>query len=127
MQTYIELEKLRLNDPGCVKLTLFGEMNGLQIAPIILIPFVENSFKHGAGQSSKDFYLTAVLFVKDSILKFVLENNIPDSAKTKKQASTQAGIPNVKRRLDLLYPQKYNLQIQENDNKFKVDLELELS
>jgi len=127
MQTYIELERLRLNDPSCVKFAVSGVMDDLQIAPIILIPFVENSFKHGAGQSSNNFYLTVDLSINDTFLKFMLENNIPDSIKNKNQNSTRVGIANVRRRLELLYQAKHKLQIQEIDNKFKVYLELDLS
>jgi len=127
MQTYIELEKLRLNDPDCVKFKLADAISDQFIAPIILIPFLENSFKHGAGYSSNDFYLKAELAVKDTVLKFSLENNIPKAYDETKRNSTQAGIPNVKRRLDLIYAGKYILNIRKNNNKFRVDLEMDLS
>jgi len=92
---------------------------------MLLIPFVENAFKHGVaiGQTS-DIYIAILL--SDNSLIFTCTN--PKYAAVKKMEDEKSGIglENVKRRLDLLYPDKHNLQISDNEGKYIVKLEIDL-
>ena len=92
---------------------------------ITLIPFVENAFKHGVGLIH-DPAITIRLHVKDNILYFSVNNKYNDSSTETRDNIKGIGLPNVKRRLNLLYQKNYTLQISEKDGLFSVSLELNL-
>lgn len=96
------------------------------IAPMLFIPFVENAFKHGVaiGQTS---FINIAIGLEDKKLIFTCEN--PDYSTIKKMDEEKSGIglENVKRRLDLVYPGRHKLQIDEAEGKYSVYLQIELS
>lgn len=119
---YIELQKLRLVNPEIVELDIHVEAQGKKIAPMILIPFVENAFKH-LDKENKEGKLQFELMANRKQLIFKASNLVSTRTKAKKM-DTQGGIglTNVKRRLELIYKDRFDLQI-ENDNKlFRVKL-----
>lgn len=126
LENYISLERLRLREDCSIKIGVTGDLSGKAIAPMLLIPFVENSFKHGVGAVG-DFVVTIELKVTNEKLTFTVKNNLPpDSGTGNKSPSTKSGLKNVKRRLELLYPQGHRLRIKEKDKTFKVCLEITL-
>lgn len=123
---YIELEKLRHGSRLQLKVDTSGDLEEFLIVPMILNPFLENSFKHGIAESLNEPYLSMEIAVTPTgDLRFYIEN----SFETKKTATKSAGIgiENVKRRLQLLYPDKHQLTIDKKDNLFVVDLKMTLS
>ena len=122
IKDYIELEKMRFNNTLAIKFDSNIGTNNFKIAPMLLIPFVENSFKHGAIISGK-LGIDISLFCKNKTLYFTIENT---KLKTEHKADG-IGLENIKKRLDLLYKDNYVLKIDDNINIFKVDLELNLS
>ena len=124
IQNYIDLEKIRLTDKSDVQLHIEGEISNVQIAPMLLIPFIENSFKHGIN-TIHDNFIHIFIHISDEHLSFDIQNSIP--AKKMKRISTKTGLDNTQRRLDLLYKNQYDLTITAESNTFKVHLELELA
>ncbi len=96
-----------------------GETSGVTIAPMILIPFVENAFKYGIDHKSKSVILIH-LAIEEKRLKFVIQNTIYKRG----EESMGMGISNVSRRLNLIYGKKHSLDIDETGDAFKVVLEI---
>ena len=92
---------------------------------MLLIPFVENAFKHGISLSKKSF-IKLNLQVNEQYLKFRIENTIHRKKDNDNETDSGLGLENVKRRLELLYPGKYNLEIKEDQNIFQVNLEIKI-
>jgi two-component system LytT family sensor kinase len=117
----ILLNKLRYADNEAKVLFAYPEQTeGILIAPMLFIPFVENAFKHGVaiGRSSQ---IDISIFVANKQLTFSCENTIYSVKKMDDEVSG-IGLENVKRRLDLLYPGKYGLFIKTDDNRYIVNL-----
>ncbi len=123
VKSYIELQRLRLSNPNIVKSEILIDNATAMISPMLLIPFVENTFKH-ADITSENAIIEFKLELKNNRLFFNVVNNIGNR---KKDETTGVGLKNVKRRLDLLYPNNHKLEIRNEDNKFHVELELNLS
>jgi len=123
INNYIELEKIRHDDSFNVKTYFPKDVSGIKIAPLILFPFVENAFKHGLKQTNNDF-ITMKLDITSPKIEFNVKNYKHDITvagdKTKK--SRGLGLKNVQERLDLLYQNRYDLQISTENNIFDVNL-----
>lgn len=124
MENYIALQKLRMYDDVDIRFDIKGLVADKRIAPMLLIPFIENAFKHGLQQNAQS-YIHVLLEVKGQGLYFKTANPfLPSQAKDK---TSGIGIQNVKRRLALLYPKNHTLTISEADNNYIVELELRLN
>ncbi|MCW3804936.1 sensor histidine kinase [Plebeiibacterium marinum] len=125
INNYIELEKIRHDDSFNVRTDFPEDLTGIKIAPLVLFPFVENAFKHGLKQTNNDF-ITMQLMVTATKIQFNINNYIHNikvsEAKTKK--SNGLGLKNVRERLELLYLNRYDLQISTNNNIFDVKLKI---
>ena len=126
LNNYIELQKLRLDSKIRFDFTIDGEFSELQIAPMLLIPFVENAFKHGVN-SEQDSNIRISIEANESELHFIVANNKVDIRSGIKENSGGLGIENTKHRLALIYPSKHLLTIKETENDFIVSLHINLS
>lgn len=125
MHDFIDLQKLRISNTD-VDFTVNGDTATRQIAPLLLMTFVENAFKYGVSSHSHSFIRIA-LTVTAGTLEFYCSNKIHVN-KTKTLADREGtGIANVKQRLQLLYPGKHQLMIDTADNNFVVQLIIQLS
>ena len=124
LQSYIELERLRVKDPDSVEYSLNGYIGNLKIAPMLLIPLVENAFKHGDRKASKP-NIVIKLEISGNKLTFNVCNVIPRQA-IEKDNSTGIGLANLKKRLDIIYKKKYKLITSDEKGKYRSHLELEL-
>lgn len=126
VKNYLDLEKIRQGDRCDIQFNLKGDLNGQQIAPLLFIPFIENSFKHGVNNQIGTGFVHIDLEVNGKDLELKVTNG---KSKQKEPSSQPGGIglKNVKRRLDLIYPKKHILNIQEQNDAFEVDLKLDLS
>jgi two-component system, LytTR family, sensor kinase len=124
---YIDLEKLRFGDRLKINTDLDGNVDGLMIAPLLLLPFVENSFKHGASTDLKSPFINIRTGVRDNILRFFISNSNGSEAGKNEGYKEGIGLKNVKRRLELLYPGKHSLEIVQKNDIFDVNLTLELN
>ncbi len=121
LQSYVYLERLRADETLKVEFEVTGENSDLRVAPLLYIAFIENAFKHGSKSRSDDPYIHIVfdLSHNDRVI-FTIENRVdPHPAPVQ---SGGFGLSNVKKRLDLLYPGKYILNIQESSSVYKVEL-----
>jgi len=126
IRTYILMEQNRFGDRLDVALNIQGNMNDKFIAPLILLPFVENGFKHGTSKMSEQAWMSLELLVKDSELKFKLINGKPTHSDKSTVSPSGIGLANVQKRLGLLYPQGHELRITEDDSTFIVSLMVQL-
>lgn len=124
LQDYIELEKLRFGEEMSVFFEVHGESEGLQIAPMLLIPFVENSFKHSVTGGNEKIWIHLEITIKSSVFHFQIRNSLHQVAldNPEKTKAGGIGLKNVRRRLDLLYKNRYSLDIQQNTDSFSVNL-----
>ncbi len=129
IENYLNLEKLRLTKNFDVTFDSTGEAGTKTIAPLLFIPFIENTFKHGASHQIKNSFIHIYLEVRESSVIFTCENSKPEflPALQPQRKSGGIGLTNVKRRLDLLYPKKNSLDIEDSPEKYKVTLVVTLN
>jgi len=123
LQNYLNLQKTRLTDETEVIFTVTGNYYSLEIAPLLLLVFVENAFKYGISTEDKETILID-LKIKESRFYFKVSNS--KVSLMNEESSTGIGLKNVKTRLDLIYGSKHSLLIAENEDSFEVNLEIEL-
>ncbi|MDZ7716440.1 MAG: histidine kinase [Balneolaceae bacterium] len=131
LKDFIELQKLRLEERGEVSLEIDGNPQNYKIAPLLLVAFVENSFKHSMRSEVDDIYIGFSLKIKDGRLYFESKNTFsesdgPDPIGTNER-ETGIGLKNVRKRLQLLYEGKHDLEISKDENYFHVKLNLDLT
>jgi two-component system LytT family sensor kinase len=122
VQSFVELQKLRFKDGASVEIKINGEIDGQQIVPLILISFVENAFKHGVANDPAD-PIRINIISNQKILHFSVSNK---KNKTNKDAMGGVGLNNVERRLQLLYPERYKLNIVNSATHYTTELMLDL-
>ena len=126
LKNYINLQLLRFGDTVRFNLFLSGDPQGYAIEPMLLIPFVENAFKHGTANVD-DPAIEVIVVVDNSLGRLELKamNNV---SRQKKRSNSDSGIglANVRRRLTLMYPGKYTISVQETDEFYTVNLVINL-
>ncbi|MBA6151431.1 sensor histidine kinase [Gelidibacter maritimus] len=127
IENYILLSKLQVEGRGEVTFEIGNIPSNYRIAPLILSVFIENAFKHSVSSQSKDISIVIDIKVSDNgILHFICNNSYL------KQSNTQSldngiGLENVRKRLELIYPNCHTLKIDTNNNLYNVDLTIDLS
>jgi hypothetical protein len=121
---YIELQKLRLGNTVTLKFEITNDHSGKSIAPLLLIPFIENAFKHGVNPE-EDSSININIQINQQKLFLHTQNNlvVPENSNEEKSG---IGLENAEKRLALLYPGRYQLNIQKTDQLFTVDLSIDL-
>ena len=122
VQSYVELQKLRFKDGAAVEININGEVDGQKIIQLILISFVENAFKHGVANDPED-PIKINITANKKILHFSVTNRKNTS---NKDAMGGVGLNNVERRLQLLYPDRYKLNIVNSATHYTSELMLNL-
>ncbi len=125
IQDYIELEKLRYGDYLDVKLETRGDLARVHLPPLLLLPFIENAFKHGVAKGGEQNQIHILLEQQDSKLIFNISNTKNQTA-VKGSQQGGLGLKNVKRRLKLLYKKHYDLHIYDTEEKYQVMLSLDI-
>jgi sensor histidine kinase YesM len=128
VKNYISLMKLRLTDVVKIKIDIPANLQDMTLAPMIFLPFVENAFKHGVSATHQS-YINIIIFQKDKVLELTVINSIIKDKSTSLDNNSGIGLVNTRRRLELLYPGKYKLDISELNaaSEFTVHLVLNLS
>lgn len=124
LQNFVELHKERLNDPSKVKFLTDGDFSSLNIAPLLLLNFVENAFKH-ADLTDEDAFISIQVSTKETKLTLKCINSFFEDPSLKTNSSG-SGIENAKRRLELAYPDRHSLHIKKRENTYHLELKLEL-
>lgn len=124
IQDYIELEKLRYNDRLQVRYEEHIVTPGGSIAPLLLLPFVENSFKHGAGSTTGVAQIFVHLHLENQTLDFEVRNTVEGDERPPNPDGI--GLKNVRRQLELIYPGRYELHVHREGGMFHARLRVQL-
>lgn len=125
LQDYIDLQKLRRDDQFVVEFMYTAGVKGFFIEPLLLIPFVENAFKHISHYTDKRNFIRLQLDRDEGEFRFHIENSKDRSVKPT-EPDSGIGLANVQRRLLLLYPQKHSLKINDSSDVFGVSLAIKI-
>jgi len=127
IKDYIDIEKLRYDETLDVSFSISGKTKKIIVKPLILIPLVENAFKHGARNSTKNGYIKIDLKATKKLLDFRVENSFEKQTKKIKGQIGGIGLTNLKKRLELNYgPDFYSLDVIEEKNKYIAHLKVKL-
>jgi len=121
---YIRLQQLRKDNNYSVDLQMAG-ISGFSIAPLLLLPFVENAFKHISHYNDRDNFVKVNMSRSDKSFHCCVENSMEAGSRSTEPRGG-IGLANVKRRLELLYPDKHQLRIDNSNGRYKVELELNI-
>jgi sensor histidine kinase YesM len=126
VEDFIELQKMRIPDRPNIKLSteIFWDGESANIAPLLVIPFIENAFKYGISVTNESFF-EMKLRVENKILLFESRNSIIKKA-DKLEMGTGTGLENTRRRLDLYYPGRHSLNINRENEVFEVKMQVKL-
>lgn len=128
LQNYLDLERLRYGEKLDVSFDIEGAIDDKLLPPLILIPFVENCFKHGAKGKNGKFHVDISLKAEPESLTFNVENDkslhTVNGNTFEPEATAGIGIANTRKRLDLLYEESYELNISDEEEKYKVNLKI---
>jgi len=123
LEDYIDLEKIRYNEKLAIEFNKKIDNNSRTIAPLLLLPLVENAFKHGVSESRFGSFIKIDLELRGSRMKFNIENSFEE---TKTKSSGQCiGMNNIRRQLELQY-QEFTMDVQKEDKKFNVHITINL-
>ncbi|GAB3197660.1 sensor histidine kinase YesM [Pontibacter aydingkolensis] len=126
IKNYLALEQMRYGTRVDVQFTESGSIAGKQIAPMLLLPFVENAFKHGVTTETENAWVRIDVKVTDNELVLLVENckcSVKASSSTRDMASG-IGLKNLQRRLELLYDGKFELEIEDEPDSYSARLEV---
>ncbi len=125
LNNFIELQKIRVGEKVDISFTTEGDISAMQLEPLLLIPFVENAFKHGVSYNDKSRICIGLKAVSGE-LTFMVENSKPPIKDTLKLEQAGIGLKNVYRRLELLYPGRHQLNIRDSESLYHVMLKIKL-
>jgi len=126
---YIELEKIRWNDSAAIRFEIQGDVAGQHIAPLLLIVFIENAFKHLSVAKGRQGYVRVLLAVKEEKLHLQVKNSVDPSLPPPVQTRSRKGglgLNNARKRLNLIYPDQHTLSINRLPESFEVECQIEL-
>lgn len=124
MKNYIELERERYGDKIDISWEVSGEVGDKFIAPLMMLPFIENAFKHGTSEQIEKCWLSVDIAVKANTLKVKIANSKNENTVIR---SNGIGIANVKKRLALIYPENHKLNLSDEGDFFVVSLMIQLN
>jgi len=123
---YIELEKIRYGERISISFNESGDLEGKRIPPLLMLPFVENAFKHGLCEDTENVWITIDLKVKQGVFYFKIRNSVNPLLSNDKPDPHGVGLQILKKRLELLYPSAYSFEIRKDIDFFEVDLKIKL-
>ena len=126
IRDYIALMSMEAENVDNIRFEVNGDLEGKGIEPMLFIPFIENAFKHSNALSDPDGVLNIQFDIKAEHLEFNIENS-KSSKDQKKDKAGGIGLENVKRRLELIYPKKHNLRIDDQQSCFIANLQIRWS
>lgn len=121
LENYVELQKIRFEEDVEIRMRIEGETAGQLIEPMLMIPFVENAFKHGVGLVANPQIEIALKF-NENEMHFTVRNKITPDTQADKDNNSGIGLQNVRRRLELLYPEAHRLELSRTDEWFVAEL-----
>jgi two-component system LytT family sensor kinase len=125
MNNYIDLMRLRLSDKMSLNISFPEEYTDHTLPPLLFIPFIENAFKHGLSFREKSFIEISLISNAEGIFFRCLNSSAP-ADRNDGNGNLGIGLGNVKKRLDLLFPGRYSLEIKKSDSDFGVQLKIKM-
>ncbi|MBI9036034.1 MAG: sensor histidine kinase [Bacteroidales bacterium] len=122
IESYLSLQKLRIANEDRVSFHFTGNVDKIEIAPMLFITFIENAFKHSSLKTEGNS-ISIQLDVSDTQINFSCTNSLPSSP-AKKDESSGIGLELIKKRLDLIYPEAHELRIEKTEQRFAVYLKI---
>lgn len=129
VQNYLDLERIRMGEPVRMKLEVVGDPEAIEVAPLLLLPFVENAFKHGVDAGPDGTFVEIVVNITEAgglVIDVVNHKEDGDPIEAPRDADRLGGVglENVRRRLALLYPARHMLELMDRDTRYAVKLEI---
>jgi two-component system, LytTR family, sensor kinase len=125
LRSFVDLEKLKESRNVKIKFSEEGDFSDYRIAPLILVNYLENAFKHGGNSFEEIFLIDIEIRLKNETLYFKIENDYLEH-ENKSLKESGIGIENTRKRLELLYPKKHSLKVSKDNKKFLVEVEIQL-
>jgi len=125
INNYLSLQQHRIDKTSSINFAPEIQTN-VDVAPMLFLPLVENSFKHGVKGDVSNTFVNIILKATNKIVLFNIENNKGSSENPDQNTEGGIGLTNIKKRLSLLYPEKHDLSIKEDEQKFIVSLRISL-
>ena len=122
LKSYIELQKIRFKDGAFIEMSISGEIDDQLVVPLMLISFVENAFKHGIANDPKN-PIKITIIANQKILHFGVINK---KGKQNKDAQGGVGLKNLERRLQLVYPERYKLNVVNSEGYYATELMIDI-
>lgn len=124
IDNYIDLQKIRLTDKTSINYTITGDLADQKVPPLLFINFIENAFKYGLSNEVNTTIEIQIQIQKNKLTLIVKNNKISD--RFNEQISSNIGMPNIKKRLQLLYGSNYNLKINDFESTYELALKINL-
>ena len=125
IRDYVDLQRLRISDETNLEFSVNGHTKGKRIAPLVIIPFIENAFKYGINGEENWHIAIAINVSGDDFLLDVTNNHV--NVNIPEEEASEQGIENTARRLEFIYPGEHELQVTDNKDHFHVHLKIKLS
>ena len=123
IEDYIELIRLRTYGPDYLKYNVNGNSGNLQIAPMLFIPLIENAYKHSSKKEGENV-IKIIIDINEKNFSFTVNNEYDNSPGEKSVTAGGIGLNLVRRRLDLIYPEKHTINLSQDKNRYNVELKL---
>lgn len=129
VRNYLDLERIRMGEPVKMTLKVVGDPEGIEVAPLLLLPFVENAFKHGTDAGPDSTFVNIVVKITDDggvVIEVVNHKDDTEVLENLPGGGTPGGVglENLRRRLTLLYPARHELALMDRETKYAVKLEI---
>lgn len=125
IQNYIDLQKIRFGESISLDFILFGNTKGKKIAPLMLIPFIENAFKHGVNAEEESLIYIRIDITEEELFLYVLNKKV--TVHISEENKSGLGVENTKNRLEHLYPNNHKLTIYDTEKEYLVELSMNLT
>lgn len=125
LESYVDIERIRQGNNARINFEIQGIIDGQRIVPLLLLPLIENAFKHGVNDQIDGAFLDAIVTVDKNSVTMAVRNSY--RAAQEQQVRHGIGLTNLRKRLELFYPGRHQLQISQADREFEVKLHLQLS
>jgi LytS/YehU family sensor histidine kinase len=123
---YIQLQKLRMSAKDQLEYKIDGNFHDLKIAPLLMIPIIENAFKYGIKGGIENSFVTLKIIIRDQVLVLIVKNNMGTVDNVERTKAKGMGLANLRKRLELIYPERHHLNIEQLDDTFSVNLKIAL-
>jgi two-component system, LytTR family, sensor kinase len=127
IKNYIDLEKIRYGERLDIQLNVFSNTKNIRVPPLLILPLVENAFKHGVSNEVDNSWIHIDITLKKNKLTFKIENSFNEAQIVQTQFGSGLGLVNLRKRLDIFYPDGYELKIMQDESSYLVTLKLDLN